>query len=203
QTLARRSDVEFEIRDIKGNPFAGVRLLDASARFREGDQPPLLTAPVIRVSYSAIGLLRGKSPIVLDLEQPVVRLAKGPDGKLRLPRWNAEPKGRMPGTGRGLELQFRIANGSVRGPRPLQGIEGLDREAHVETGGASRATIERMSWARGPYASVLSSLRAEITEGDSVRCLVRELRTDDIELRGQAAWKPGGSERRVAVEVGR
>ena len=203
QTLARRSDVEFEIRDIKGNPFTGVRLLDASARFREGDQPPLLNAPVIRVSYSAFGLLRGKSPIVFDLEQPVVRLANGPDGKLRLPRWNAEPMGRVPGTGRGIELRFRVAKGSLRVPRPLEGIEGLDLEAQVETGGATRATIERMSWARGPYASELLSLRAEITEGDSVRCLVRELRTGDLELRGRAAWKPGASERLVAVEVGR
>src|SRR5439155_1034748 len=98
---------------------------------------------------------------------------------------------------------FRVAKGSLRVPRPLEGIEGLDLEAQVETGGATRATIERMSWARGPYASELLSLRAEITEGDSVRCLVRELRTGDLELRGRAAWKPGASERLVAVEVGR
>lgn len=203
QTLARRSDVEFEIRDIKGNPFTGVRLLDASVRFRKGDQPPLLSAQVIRVSYSAIGLVRGRGPIVLELEQPVVRLANGPDGKLRLPRWKSEPKVKFGRPGRGFDVGIRIAKGSLRLPRPLEGIEGLTLDAHVETGGAASATVERMSWTRGPYGSVLQSLRGEITEGDSVRCLIRELRTGDLELRGRAAWAPGAAQRLVALDVAR
>jgi hypothetical protein len=203
QTLARRSDVELEIRDIKGNPLNGVRLLDASVRFREGDQPPLLVAQVIRLNYSAIGLLRGSSPIVLELEQPVVRLAKGPDGKLRLPRWKAEPRGITGRPSRGFDVRLRIANGSVRLPRPLEGVEGLTLEARAQTGGHSSATIERMSWTRGPYGSVLQSLRGEITEGDSVRCLIRELRTGDVELRGKAAWARGAGQRLVALDVAR
>ena len=203
QTLASRSDLELEIGDIKGNPFTGVRLLDTRVRFRDGDLPPLLSAHTIQVHYSALGLLRGRSPITLELEQPVVRLARGPDGKLRLPRWKSEPKVGPFRPGRGLDLRIQIARGSLRVPRGLEGIEGCTLEAHVETGGRARATIERMSWTQGPYASQLLSLRAEVTEGDSVRCLVRELRTQDVELKGRAAYAPTTREYAIGLEVAR
>ncbi|HEY2955700.1 MAG TPA: translocation/assembly module TamB domain-containing protein [Candidatus Eisenbacteria bacterium] len=203
QTLARRSDVELEIRDIKGNPFAGVRLLDTTVRFRTGDAPPLLSVETIRVSYSALGLLSGRSPIVLELEHPVIQLARGPDGKLLLPAWKSEPRSTPGRPGRGLDLRLRIARGALRVPRPFEGIEGLALDVRAETGARSRATVESMSWTQGPFGSRLESLRGEIVEGDSVRCLVRELRTSDLELRGRGAWAPGGSERVLALEVAR
>src|SRR5262245_36531663 len=142
QTLASRSDIEFEIRDIKGNPFTGVRLLDTSARFRDGeDLPALLTAQTIRVHYSALGLLRGRGPITLELDQPVVRLARGPDGKLRLPRWKPAPNPGPLRQARGWDVRIRIANGSLRVPRGYEGIEGATLDARIETGARTRATV--------------------------------------------------------------
>src|SRR5438093_489355 len=75
QTLATRSDVMLEIGDIKGNPLTGVRVLNPRVRFREGDLPPLLEAPAMRLSYSALALLSGgRGPIVVELRHPTLRL---------------------------------------------------------------------------------------------------------------------------------
>src|SRR5437867_11735186 len=43
-TLVRRSDVAFEIADIRGNPLSDVRLIRPRVRFRDGDAPLLLEA---------------------------------------------------------------------------------------------------------------------------------------------------------------
>ena len=91
-TLAQRSDVVLQLRDIKGNPFTGFRILQPRVRYRD-DGGTLLAAEEMRVHYSALGLLRGDAnPIEVTVERPVVRLDLGAKGQWRVPSWNGGEK---------------------------------------------------------------------------------------------------------------
>src|SRR2546428_7472929 len=93
---------------------------------------------------------------------PLGGRGRGGAGSLGLQKWQAEPPGRPNKPGHGIDLRVRIAEGSLRVPRPLEGIAGLTLDATLETGGPTRATIRRLSWRHGPLASELQSLEAEI-----------------------------------------
>jgi hypothetical protein len=201
QTLSRRSDVVLEMRDIKGNPLTGLRILSPRVRFREGDFPPLVEATQMKLGYSALGLVNGRGPIVIELERPIVRLAREPSGRLRLPQWRAAPSAKGPG--RGYDVQIVIRDGALRVPEPLEGIEGLELAASVATGARTRAEIHRLTWRSGPYGTRLERLRADYAEGDTVRLAIRELRTQDLTLQARAAWASGGAERLVHLRVDR
>ncbi len=202
QTLARHSDLVLEIHDIKGNPLTGIRILEPRLRFRGGNAPPLLTAPSMRIGYSAIGLIRGRGPIEIEIDRPVVQFAMGADGKLRLPRWTAGET--APGKrARGFDVHLVLHDGSFRAPKPLDGIDGIELQASLATGGALRAVVHGLSWRRGPWGSRLEHLEAEYAEGDSVRLAVRGLRTTDLALDARAAWIKGDPHRVVHLDVSR
>ncbi len=201
QTLASRSDVVLEIADIKGNPLTGVRVLSPRVRFREGDAPPLLEAPAMRLRYPAWALLTGgRGPIVIELERPVIRLARGEDGKLRLPVWKPASSRGAPRT---LDFVVRVRQGALHTPDSIGHIEGLDLDALAATGRPSRVEVRSLRWTLGPYGSVLERCAFDYAAGDSARLRVTELRTRDLALRGQAAWKPGVADVSAHLELER
>jgi len=202
QTLARNSDLTLEIRDIKGNPLNGLRIIEPRLKFRDGDQPPLLEAPLIKVSYSAFGLLRGRGSIEFELERPVIRLARGADGGLRLPKWRSSPEAKRKRAG-GFDFHFVVRDGSVRVPKPLEGVDGLELKASLSTRGPTRAAIHGLSWKTGPFGTRLERLQADYTESDSVRFAIRGLRTRDLALEARAAWARGSDERVLHLGVSR
>jgi len=189
QTLSNRSDIVLEIGDIKGNPFTGVRVLSPRLRFRDGDQPVLLEAPAMHVRYPAWALLTGgRGPIVVDLDRPVIRLGRGPDGKLRLPAWRPVPSNRTP---RPLDFVLRVHDGALHTPDSTGHITGLQLDAQATAGRPTRLDVRSLTWKEGPFGSVLQRASFEYTGGDSASLLVRDLRTRDIALHGLATWKPG------------
>src|SRR4030095_4578393 len=107
QTLASRSDVVLAIGDIKGNPLTGVRVVHPAIRFKDDRGPNLLEANSMRLQYSAYQLLSGKRvAIVVEIDRPIVRFTRGPDGKLRIPRWNPGPPSKRPA--RGFDFVVRL-----------------------------------------------------------------------------------------------
>src|SRR5262245_61800304 len=95
QMLVSRSDVSLSIKDIKGNPFTGVRVYEPSVRFRDGRGVTLLEAPTMTLRYSALDLMTGKrTAILVDFDRPTVRLGRGADGKWRLPTWKSGSQAR-------------------------------------------------------------------------------------------------------------
>ncbi len=201
QTLASRTDVVLEMGDIKGNPLTGVRVLRPRVRFRDGDQPALLEAPELRLRYSAWALATGgRRPIVLEIERPLIRLGRGPDGKLRLPAWkSAPPRGRA----RGLDFVVRVRQGALVTPDTVGRIDGLELDALARTGQPTRVEVRSLRWARGPFGSVLERCALAYAAGDSVHLEVRELRTRDVALRARAAWASARPEAIVHLEVDR
>src|SRR5258705_531380 len=68
-------------------------------RFRDADGPVLLEATSMTVSYTPWNLWTARRrSIEVVLEHPVIRLGRGPDGRLQLPEWrsghNAKPSTR-------------------------------------------------------------------------------------------------------------
>ena len=201
QALASRSDVTIELGDVKGNPFTGLRVLRPRIQFREGDQPPLLTAPEMRLRYSAWALVTGGSgSIVVEIDHPVIRLGRSADGKLRLPSWKPSP---VRGRARGLEFALRVRDGELFTPDTVARIGGLDLDARAATGPQTRFEVRSLRWARGPFGSVLERCALEVASSDSVRVQVKELRTPDVVLRGRAAWVAGAGEAILHLDVDR
>jgi hypothetical protein len=189
QALVSRSDVAIEIGDIKGNPFTGVRVLKPRVRFRDGSQSPLMDAEEMRLRYSAWDLATGgRRAIEIEIDHPLFHLIRGEDGKLRLPKWKS---GAVRGDA-GLDLVIRVHRGTVLSPDTALRVHGLELDALARTGPRSRLEVRSMTWADGPWGSVLQRCALEVSQGDSTRVRVKELRTADLILRGQAAWKPGG-----------
>src|SRR5262245_4061578 len=189
QALVSRSDVAIEIGDIKGNPFTGVRVLKPRVRFRDGDQPLLMDAAEMRLRYSAWDLATGgRRAIEIEIDQPLFHVARGPDRKIRLPRWKS---GQVRGD-RGLDLVIRIHRGTVVSPDTAVRVHGLELDALARTGPQARLEVRSMTWGAGPWGSVLERCALELSQGDSTRVRVKELRTHDLTLRGQMAWQPGG-----------
>jgi len=201
QALAQHSDVAIDIGDIKGNPLTGVRVLRARVRFRDGRQPPLLESPELRLRYSAWSLATGgRGPIVAELIRPVIQLASDDQGRLRLPTWRGGP-GR--GGARTREIELRVTDAVVALPDSALAIRGLDLDARATTGEHAAIEVRSLRWDRGPWGSVLRACSLEFSDSDSARVRVKQLRTGDIDLHGNAAWASGGDEAVLHVEVDR
>src|SRR5439155_12643105 len=123
RALAERSNLVLEARDLRGNPFEQVTVLGARLRLRNDSGPPLFDAPVLTLRYAPWDLWFGRRrSIEVVLQQPVVHLTRGPDGRLRLPEWKTGS--RVRGPVRELEVLFDVHDGAVHMPDPAQDIVG-------------------------------------------------------------------------------
>ena len=105
ETLAQHSNLVLEVRDLQGNPFKQVRLIQPRLRMRGRPSQPLLEAPSMSVAYTPWSLWLGKRrSIEITLDQPVLRLSRGADGRLLLPSWKSGPAG----SGRALDLEVIV-----------------------------------------------------------------------------------------------
>src|SRR5262249_61027971 len=84
---------------------------------------------------------------------PVVRLERGPDGKLRLPEWRTTPGG--PKAGRAFDYEVRIHAGRLLMPEREHSVSGFDLDAAVSTGGATDVESPSLSWSEGPLRAPL------------------------------------------------
>lgn len=203
QALAQQTDLVLSMRDIKGNPFSGFRVVEPRVRFRSGG-PALLEAREMRVGYSAIGLLRGNGPpIEVTVEGAIVRLNGGAGGTWRFPVFRP---GRRTAAGKPRVLQFALTleNAEVFAPKPLGRCSGIDLRVTGATGGNARVRLERMRWKQGPWHSRLDALAAEFSsDADSVHVRVSDLRTGDLDATLRADWAAGGAAQRIGAEVRR
>jgi hypothetical protein len=202
QALAVRSDVHVTVQDIRGNPFTGVRLIAVRAEFRDGKSPPLLEAPVVRARYGLWSLATGgRGPLQIELEQPVFRLSRDADGKLRLPQWRGGPAGG--GSGRAVDIHVTVRGGAVRLPGPPGGVEGLDLRASITTGRETRVRVLGLSFDRGPFDSRLLAMEGEAVLRDSLRVRIDRLVSPDLVLRARASMARGGRDVVAHAEVDR
>ena len=202
QTLARRSDVMLEMDDLRGNPFTGLRAIRPRVKFRDGTGTTLLEARSLTLRYGAWSLATGGSrPIVIELDQPVIRLQRREDGSWKLPRWESRPSKAGPGPKR--VFQIKIEHARMDLPAPYGKIEDLDLAAGVVTGATTRVELQGLTWKSGPWESRLSRLDGSVEAGDSVRVHIDHLETQDVALRARAHWKSAQPEHRVHLEVDR
>src|SRR6266487_2587669 len=88
QALAQHSNLVLEVPDLRGNPFKQVTLVRTRLLMRGHPNEPLLEAPTMSVAYTPWTLwLSRRRAIEITLEHPVLRLTKGPDGRMLLPEW--------------------------------------------------------------------------------------------------------------------
>ena len=203
QTLVLRSDVELQLRDIKGNPFTGFRILQPRVRYRDTGGV-VLAADEMRVHYSAMGLLRGDAqPIDITVEKPVVHLDLGTTGAWRVPKWHGgEKKGGD--KARALHFAVHLRHAELAAPDPLGAVRDIDLDVDGATGEQTRVELRRMRWTEGPWHSRLDQLGAEyVADGDSVHLRITDLRTGDVTLRAVAGWKAGKSFKRFHAEIDR
>lgn len=202
QTLARRSDVVLEIRDLKGNPFTGFVAVQPRVRFRDGGGT-LLEADAMHVTYSAFSLLRGGTlPVSVTIERPVIRLDNGPGGTLRVPTWDNGPKRAPAGKPREMRFELHLRDAFVSTPKPIGAISGIELDATGGIGAVTRVSLDRLRWAKGPWHSRLEQFAAELSsDADSVRFRIRELRTGDVALTAVGGWRTGGSVRALHADV--
>lgn len=201
QLLARQSDVQVEIRDIRGNPFTGFRVPEPRVRFRDGSE--LLVAESMTLDYSLWSLVRGgRGPVQLTLEKPVIRLDGGENGGWRFPSWKAGAPGK--GGPRAIDFVVRLRHARLIAPKPLERFEGLELEVHGSTGSSTSVDVRNLSWASGPWDSRMERLRARFEQGpEQARLQLMELRSPDLSLTGDAQWAAGSSNRRWSVELER
>ncbi len=200
-TLTARSDVTVELKDVRGDPFGDLTLVQPRIRFRDGDLPPLLAADRIVLGYSAWALLTGRErSLEVRVEHPTVRISRGKDGHIRWPRWEAGPRGPA---GKPVDVRVMVHGGRVVAPAGLEGVEGVELEVGVRTGKVLRARVSHLSWTHGPFGAVLEALRADAVVDDSVRVTVAELRGPELALSGRAAWARTGTEKTVHLDVTR
>lgn len=201
-TLSQRSDLVLEVPDIKGNPFTGFTVTEPRVTFRDGGT--LLAARSLRVTYSAMGLLRGgRGPVDVTIDQPVVRLDLGPDSTWRLPKLTPGPPNAKK-KGGGLDFRIHIKNARLSMPKPLYTVHGVEIVVSGKTGARTEVNLERMRWNEGPWHSRLETLTGSLTsDADSVRFRVRELRTGDLALSGAGAWRQGSALKVVSADVKR
>src|SRR5262249_30045654 len=150
-------------------------------RFRDGKGPIVLEAPSMTLGYSALNLWRGKQRTIdVTVDQPVVRLWRGLDGKIRLPIWKSSGEARAPD--HGYDVHLRIHRGTLVMPSPEKGVEGLELDSFVSTSTVTHAHIARLDWKRGFFETRDLSLAGEISSGDSVLFAVSRLHTADVSL---------------------
>ncbi len=200
--LTDHSDLVLDVRDVRGNPFRSLRLVEPRLRIRGSSGPPLLQARSMQLAYAPWDLAFGRSrTIEIQLDRPVLRLVRGPNGRLQLPHWQAGPPGRGPA--RELALRLDLRDGEILLPDSSLDVHGWSLEALVRTGRQEEVELTRMRWDRGPWGSVLKELRGRYVAADSVRVEVATLRTPDLELSAAGGWKPKAATRFVSVDLGR
>ena len=203
QTLAEHSNVVLEVKDLRGNPLKRVTLISPRVRFRDADGPVLLEATSMTVSYTPWNLWTARRrSIEVVLEHPVIRLGRGPDGRLQLPEWrsghNAKPSTRE------VEILLHVLGADVMVADTSWSITGGNLDAHVLTGQRTEITLKKMTWDRGPLNTRLQAFSGSVAMGDSVWLRLSELRTPDLALHGWANWVSGERpERRVHLDVER
>lgn len=200
-TLRLNSDLEIEMRDIKGNPFTGFRVIEPRVRYRDG-AGTVLEAPEMRVGYGALSLLRGgRGPLTLLVREPVVRLDLGPNGTLRFPKYTAPPKksGARP---RALDFSLELRNATIRAPKPYYQVKGLDLFVEGATGPQTRVDITRMRYRDGPWNSRLDDLRAGLRmDADSTRFSITRLRASDLSLTASGRWRNEDGVKQVHADI--
>ncbi|HEY6866187.1 MAG TPA: hypothetical protein VI792_02955, partial [Candidatus Eisenbacteria bacterium] len=203
-TLAQHSNLVLDVHDLQGNPFKQVRLVNARVRVRGRDTRPILEAPSMSVAYTPWSLWLGRRrSIEITLDHPVIRLTRGPDGRLLLPEWKVGPRG--PDNGHELEIILHCRGGTVSLPDSGRAIEDWNFDARALAARETRISVQRMSWSRGPYGSSLDALVGDLNLADSVRFRIAELHSPDLALRASGAWKSGmpGVTRVVSVDIDR
>jgi TamB, inner membrane protein subunit of TAM complex len=202
RSLAEHSNVVLQVRDLSGNPFKSVRLIEPRMRFRDDPGPALLEMPSMTVSYAPWDLWFGRRrSIRVLLDHPMARITRGADGRLRIPEWRSGPKG--PGLSRELEVALTMQNGTVRMPDSSDDIVDWNVSGNAIVGRNTQVSVQSMRWRSGPYASVLQNLTADYTAADSVRFHILELRTPDLVLRANGGWLAEKTQRQMHVEIDR
>lgn len=200
QTLASRSDVVIEIKDIRGNPLVGIRVIEPRVKFRDGKGPTLLEARSMQVGYSALSLMQpNRRWVDVTMDDATIRLGRGADGKLRLPKWKSGAPG---GAQSSMRLHLIVQNATLITPEPELHAEGGHLDVIANTS-PSRIDLVDLSWKHGPYGTTLEKLAGTYAVSDSVRFEVRELRSEELQLRATGAWPKGATERRAHVDIAR
>lgn len=202
QMLSTRTDVTLAMEDIKGNPFNGIRVVKPRVRFRDGTEPSLLEADHMTLRYSAWDLAMGRNArIIAEINRPVVRLGRRPDGSLRFPTWKPGGAAKAPGR-REIDFELKLVDGIAQLPEKDRAIRGLQLDAGAAMGGDASIEVRNLSWKYSPYGA-LDKLRASMTTGDSVKVTVHELRAPSLALTARAQWKTKTTERQIHAEVER
>ena len=137
RVLADHSDMVLEVRDLRGNVFRSVTIVEPRLRIRGDTGPALLEARSMALRYAPWDLAFGsRRSLEIELERPVVHLVRGPDGKLRLPHWRPGPPGRGPA--REFDVRLAVNGGEVHLPDSSQDVRGLVLRARALLGEAGR-----------------------------------------------------------------
>lgn len=199
--LSQQTDLVLEMRDIKGNPLTGFRVVEPRVRYRDG-AGTLLEAAEMRVRYSLWSLLTGgRGPVDVLVEHPRVRLDLGPNQSLRVPEFRGRPTAKR-GKPRSLAFSLQLKDAALSTPKPLGAFAGLDLSVHGSTGTVARVEVAHLRWKQGPWHSRLEDLRAKVElDRDSTRFTLDRLRTGDLDLTAAGGWANGRTERRVHADV--
>ena len=201
QVLREHSDLALSVDGVQGNPLRSVRVVHPRVRLRDGGAP-LFDAESMTLRYSTWNLFAGqRGALVIEVDRPVVRIERGPDGKLRIPDWRPGKGSAKPG--RAFDYEIHIRDGHLTMPERDQSITGFDLDAAVSTGGGTNVEIRSLSWDRGPYGAPLRKLVATISAGDSVAIRVQQLDSPPLALHGEASWKRGESRRAITGQIER
>src|SRR5207244_3762017 len=85
---------------------------------------------------------------------------------------------------------------------PEAPVRGLDLDAGVSIGNVTRGVVRRLRWDEGPYHTRHLEMMGSVEHGDTVRIHLDRLRTDDLALKGDAAWSRAGWNVGGAVQRG-
>ena len=201
QALAQHSDVELVIRDIRGNPTSGFRVISPSVRFRDGNLPPLLEAGSMKIGYSLWGLMAGKQrSIEVEFDHPVIHLSRDKDGHIRVPRW--EGKSNPSARAKAVRVHLVLHDAEVVMPEPEMSVHQANLDAVALTA-PGRVDVALLDWKQGPYATRLDGLRGHAELSDSVRIQITELKSPELALSGAMTWARSGGARRVRAHIDR
>ena len=198
QTLARNSDLVVQMKDVSGNPFRGLTVIAPRIRYRDGG-PPVLEAPTMRITYSAWDLFLGRSRHAeVAIDHAVLRLARGSDGKLRLPQW----KGGKPGAGKLTRIRVRLTDASVEIAGRTDGVGGGRLDLTISTL-PTRLEVADLGWKTGPWGTRLDRLRGSLALGDSVSFRLDELRSPEVVATANGGWAHEKPVRVVHADIAR
>lgn len=202
-TLAARSNVQIEFKDIRGNPLSRVRLVEPRVVFRDGGSP-LLRAPWIEIGYEPWSLLHGDTRSVdVVLQSPIVTLGRNRDGTLRLPTWKTAGRS-APGRPSGeAGLRLRVHDGTVVLPIQQPPVSGMELDVFASTGLETQATIRTLTWREGPFETHHLSLTGRLAAGDSLRFEIQKLTTDDLALSATGGYRKGERRKQLHADVRR